>query len=271
MLKESPLGQKTIYVETYSPELLFPISRTIARHKIGIGEDLPFSGVDLWTGYEISWLNLNGKPEIAMAEFSFPCDSPNVIESKSFKLYLNSFNQSHFKSINEIQGIIKNDLSKAAGLDVTVDLFPLSALKNRTLEEFSGICLDSLEISTDVYEVNKSFLSVDPLSEVEEVVYTNLLKSNCLATGQPDWGSVLVRYFGKKINSEGLLKYFISLRRHAGFAEYCVEQIFSDIFTQCHPERLTVYARYTRRGGLDINPFRSNFEKTHPNARQLRQ
>lgn len=273
MLKESPLGQSTIYIETYSPDLLFPISRTLARDKTGISIRLPFTGIDLWNGYEISWLNLNGKPEIAMAEFSFPCTSPNVIESKSFKLYLNSFNQSHFESIHHVQDIIQNDLSKAAGSPIAVDLFPLSNLKKRTLEEFTGICLDTLDVKTDVYDVNKKFLTTTSDSLVEEVLYTNLLKSNCLATGQPDWGSVRIHYVGPTINREGLLKYFISFRRHAGFAEHCVEQIFSDILTECNPERLTVYGRYTRRGGLDINPFRTNFEKSplNLNIRQFRQ
>jgi 7-cyano-7-deazaguanine reductase len=270
MLKESPLGQKTVYVETYSPDLLYPIPRTLARDKIGLGKDLPFDGVDLWTGYEISWLNLKGKPEIAMADLSFPCTSPNVVESKSLKLYLNSFNQSRFESFDQVQSVIQNDISKAVGSDVTMDFFPPSNLRTRTLEEFSGICLDSLDIETNVYEVDKNFLTVTS-EQVEEDVYTDLLKSNCLATGQPDWGSVFVRYSGPKINHEGLLKYFISFRRHSGFAEHCVEQIFYDILTRCRPERLTVYGRYTRRGGLDINPFRSNFESPAMNTRHLRQ
>lgn len=271
MLKESPLGQKTVYIETYSPELLFPIPRSLARDKIGLNADLPFDGIDIWSGFEISWLNLNGKPEIAMAEFSFSCFSPNVVESKSFKLYLNSFNQSKFESISQVQKMMQSDLSAVSGSDVDVDLFPLFHLKNRTLEEFSGICLDSLDIKTDVYEVNKSFLKTTSTGRVDETLYTDLLKSNCLATGQPDWGSVSIRYLGSKIDREGLLKYFISFRRHSGFAEHCVEQIFYDLLSQCRPEKLTVYGRYTRRGGLDINPFRSNFEKPPVNNRQIRQ
>lgn len=271
MLKESPLGQSTIYIETYSPQLLFPIPRTLARDKINLRAELPFDGVDLWSGYEISWLNLNGKPEIAMAEFSFPCTSPNVVESKSFKLYLNSLIQSYFESINHVQKVIQNDLSKAAGSDVFVDLFPLSQLKERTLQDFTGICLDLLEIKTDVYHVNNKFLMSSQANIVEEVLYSDLLKSNCLATGQPDWGSVLIHYIGPKINHEGLLKYIISFRKHSGFAEHCVEQFFYDILTQCQPEKLSVYGRYTRRGGLDINPFRTNFEKAPINIRQSRQ
>jgi 7-cyano-7-deazaguanine reductase len=270
MLKQSPLGQATVYVETYSPGLLFPIPRALARDKIGLIAPLPFDGRDIWSGYEISWLNIKGKPEIAMAEFLFPCTSLNVIESKSFKLYLNSFNQSPFNSFDEVKKILQMDLSAASGSDVAVDLFPLSQSRIKCLDEFSGICLDSLDVETDIYHVDTNLLVTTP-EYVEETVYTNLLKSNCLATGQPDWGSLLVRYAGPKIDHEGLLKYFISFRRHSGFAEHCVEQIFNDIWTKCCPRRLTVYARYTRRGGLDINPFRSNFEKAPANCRHYRQ
>lgn len=274
MLKHSPLGQPTTYVETYSPSLLFPIPRTLARDKLNLGNSLPFDGDDIWNGYELSWLNLKGKPEIALAEFYFPCSSPYIVESKSFKLYLNAFNQSHFGSIADVQEIIQKDLTAAAQSPVAVKLTPLSHLNLNayTLETFPGICLDTLDIATNIYTPHKSFL-VTTADNVEETVYTNLLKSNCLATGQPDWGSVLVRYSGPKIDHEGLLKYFISFRRHAGFAEHCVEEIFTDILTCCRPKNLTVYGRYTRRGGLDINPFRSNFEKMEStaNARQTRQ
>jgi 7-cyano-7-deazaguanine reductase len=270
MLKESPLGQSTVYVETYSPDQLYPIPRTLARDKLSFGSDLPFDGIDIWSGYEISWLNLKGKPEIAMANFIFPCTSPNVVESKSFKLYLNSFNQSRFSSYEEVKNIMQQDLSEAAGAQISVDLFPVSQLKALTLEEFNGICLDTLDIETDVYEVNTEFLTTTE-ETTTEILYTNLLKSNCLATGQPDWGSVYIHYTGSKIDHAGLLKYFISFRRHAGFAEHCVEQIYHDILTLCRPQCLTVYGRYTRRGGLDINPFRSNFEKAPVNIRQFRQ
>lgn len=269
-LINSPLGQSTVYVETYTPELLFPIPRTIARDKIGISGPLPFDGIDIWNGYELSWINSKGKPQIALAEFIFPCSSPSVVESKSFKLYLNSFNQSVFDSLEQVEAVIRDDLSKAAGAPIKVALFLPSSQKKKPLEQFSGFCLDSLDIETDVYQVDKNFLTTEN-EEVEESLYSDLLKSNCLATGQPDWGSVFVRYKGAKINREGLLKYFISFRRHSGFAEHCAEQIFYDITTQCHPRFLTVYCRYTRRGGLDINPYRSNFENMAPNSRHIRQ
>lgn len=270
MLHQSPLGQKTEYVQSYSPEQLFPIPRSMARDKINLSHLLPFKGVDIWTGYELSWLNLKGKPEIATATFTLPCTTPYIVESKSFKLYLNSFNQSKFSSIEEVQETIKKDLSEATQGGVDVQLFPISNRIFEHMEDFKGICVDHLDIEIDEYEVNKELLKADgPI--VTETLYSNLLKSNCLATGQPDWGSLLVRYQGKKINHENFLKYVVSFRNHSGFAEHCVEQIYNDILTLCQPTLLTVYARYTRRGGLDINPFRSNFEEAPLNKRQLRQ
>lgn len=268
--QDSPLGQPTVYKETYSPDLLFPIARTLARDKIGLTASLPFTGLDYWTGYELSWLNKNGKPIIACADFTFPCTTPNVIESKSFKLYLNSFNQSQFDSFDEVSRIITKDLSDASKGKISVRLYPLSHLKNTPLTEFSGHCLDNQDLSIDEYRVNPNHLKTTP-KQVEESLYSDLLKSNCLATGQPDWGSLFIKYKGPQIDHEGLLKYIISFRNHSGFAEHCVEQIFQDLTTKCHPKNLTVYARYTRRGGLDINPFRSNFESAVVNSRQLRQ
>lgn len=270
MLKNSLLGEKTEYKETYSPELLFPVPRTLARDKIGLKGPLPFNGTDLWTGFELSWLNRKGKPEIALAEFIFPCTSPNVVESKSFKLYLNSFNQTHFHSVDEVQKTITEDLTKTADSPVIVKIFPLYHDHEFSIRNLKGECLDSVDVEIDTYQVNPSFLKTSE-NIVEEILYSDLLKSNCLATGQPDWGSVLVHYVGQKIDREGLLKYIISFRRHSGFAEHCVEEIFSNIMDKCKPEKLSVYARYTRRGGLDINPFRSNFEPAPENIRLLRQ
>lgn len=269
-LEKSPLGNKTPYIETYSPDLLFPVPRSLARSKIGLDFCLPFSGVDLWSGFEISWLNNKGKPQVASAEFSFSCTSPNIVESKSFKLYLNSFNDSRFNSYNEVKQIISTDLSKTVASDVHVDLFTLDELKNKPLEDFQGVCLDSLEIETSTYHVDCNLLKTEPV-HIEEAVYTHLLKSNCLATGQPDWGSLYIKYEGPQIDHTSLLKYIISFRKHAGFAEHCVEQIYMDLLQKCRPNKLTVYARYTRRGGLDINPFRSNFEAPPLNIRQHRQ
>ena len=265
MIKESPLGKTTKYVQTYSRDLLFPIPRKTARDLIRM-ETLPFDGVDVWYGYELSWLNPKGKPQISLVRFAFPCTSPNVIESKSLKLYLNSFNQSHFESIEVVKATLEEDLSEASQGPVSVDLY----LHEYLQDGFPGFCLDHLDIETDTYHVEKKFLKTGS-QLCEETLYSHLMKSNCLATGQPDWGSVLIRYGGPEIDREGLLKYIVSYRNHSGFGEHCVEQMFYDIWKECRPKRLTVYAHFTRRGGLDINPFRSNFEKQPPAIRALRQ
>lgn len=271
MLENSPLGQTTIYIENYSPELLFPISRQMARSKIGITSSLPFAGSDQWIGYELSWLNLRGKPEIAIAEFSFPCHTPYLVESKSFKLYLNSFNQTPFESLSDVKKTLEKDLSEASQGQVRVCLNPLNEFKSSSIGSFSGYCLDGLDVEIDTYQVEKEFLKNSSHEIVQERLYSDLLKSNCLATGQPDWGSVEIHYQGPQIDYEGLLKYIISYRRHSGFAEHCAEQMFCDILTLCSPNKLSVHCRYTRRGGLEINPFRSNFETAPQNMKHSRQ
>lgn len=264
------LGKQTAYVEHYSPDLLFPVPRSLARQKTGIQEPYPYHGEDIWNGFELSWLNPKGKPQIALAEFVFPCHSSYIVESKSFKLYLNSFNQTVFQSCEDVLSTLKKDLSQTVQAEIKVTLFQPFEKIGQELTEFKGICLDHLDISTDSYQVNPSFLMVEQ-EPAQETLYSHLLKSNCMATGQPDWGSLLIRYKGRKMNHEGLLKYIISYRRHIGFAEHCVEQIFQDIMQTCSPECLTVYARYTRRGGLDINPYRSNFEEGIENRQHFRQ
>lgn len=270
MLEDSMLGKKTVYPDTYSPDWLDPIPRKLARNKIDISGNIPFEGIDIWNGYELSWLNGKGKPEISLGVFQFDCRSDNVIESKSFKLYLNSLNQTVFNSFNDVQKTLEKDLTDASNGSVSVTLYSPTDKKIIHTGDFSGTCLDQLDIQTDTYHVHPKFLKTHP-HIIKESLYSNLLKSNCLATGQPDWGSVLIHYQGKQIDHEGLLKYIISLRNHSGFAEHCVEQIYCDLMRECQPEKLTVYARYTRRGGLDINPFRSNFEKSPDNTRQIRQ
>ncbi len=268
--KYSTLGQTTEYTQTYSPHLLDPIPRALGRSKIDLKDPLPFTGMDIWNGFELSWLNPKGKPEIATSEFYFPHSTPNVIESKSLKLYLNSFNQTPFDSFERVEDVMKSDLSQAAGGDVEIKLIHPKKFSAAPIENFSGITLDNLDIETNTYNVNPNFLFTHP-EIVEETLHSHLLKSNCLATGQPDWGSVYIRYRGKKIDHEGLLKYIISYRNHSGFAEHCVEKMFCDILRHCHPELLTIYIRYTKRGGLDINPFRSNFESSLKNFRLWRQ
>lgn len=255
-LIDSPLGKKSDYITTYQPDLLFPIARSLQRVNIGIHEALPFYGIDIWNAYELSWLNLKGKPVVAMAQFQLPCSSTNMIESKSFKLYLNSFNNTRFASLAEVQEIIKNDLSNAALADVKVDMHLLHQTSEKIQRQFDGICLDELDITCENYHVEPSLLTVEE-NIISEIVYSDLLKSNCLMTGQPDWGSLQISYTGKKIQHDNLLKYIISFRNHNEFHEHCVERIFMDIMQHCKPEKLTVYAKYVRRGGLDINPFRS--------------
>ena len=252
----SPLGKTATYLSQYQADLLFPIPRKMQRDAIYVPEKLPFAGHDIWNAYELSWLNPNGKPIVAVGEFIFPCTSPNLIESKSFKLYLNSFNNTHFDSVKKVIATLEQDLSKSAGAPVQVKVIPLNEYPAQKIEKLTGICLDLLDVACDTYQVKSDFLTTERTT-AKEIIYSDLLKSNCLVTGQPDWASVQIDYTGQKINHEGLLKYLVSFRDHNEFHEQCVERIFMDILKQCQPEKLTVYARYTRRGGLDINPIRS--------------
>ena len=257
--EHSPLGKKVEYQDTYDPSLLFPIARTTKRAEIGIDEQqLPFHGVDLWNGYELSWLNAKGKPQIAIATFRIPADSPCLIESKSFKLYLNSFNQTRLPDRASVIDLLTQDLSQASGGAVVVSLIGPEAFDGERIAEPKGESIDDLDIEVSDYTPDPTRLHADPHQEVSEILTSNLLKSNCLVTGQPDWGSVIIRYRGARIDREGLLRYLIGFRQHNEFHEQCVERIFADIMRQCSPQSLTVYARYTRRGGLDINPWRSN-------------
>lgn len=270
-LSDSPLGKANTYVAEYQRDLLFPIARKIKRDEIHVPADLPFVGVDIWNGFELSWLNSKGKPVVAVAEFIFPCTSPNIIESKSFKLYLNSFNNTQFDSMAIVRETLQRDLSEAAGADVAVKVFSLDKLPQVKIQNFTGLSLDQLDVACDTYTVTPDYLITEN-TVVNETVCSNLLKSNCLVTGQPDWGSVQIHYEGKKISHAGLLKYIVSFRNHNEFHEQCVERIFMDIMQRCQPEKLSIEARYTRRGGLDINPYRSNYESSLPeNVRLSRQ
>jgi 7-cyano-7-deazaguanine reductase len=273
--EHSPLGKPSAYKTEYDPTLLFPIPRQPKRTEIGLAEGraLPFFGVDIWNAYEVSWLNLKGKPQVALATFIIPADTPNIVESKSFKLYLNSFNQSKVASAEALQQLLHHDLSEATGGTVQVRLVTEADLGTQKMGELDGLLLDRLDIETNIYEPDPTLLSADQdETPVEESLVSHLLKSNCLVTGQPDWGSVQIRYVGAPIDQEGLLKYLISFRNHNEFHEQCVERIFADVLRMCKPVKLAVYARYTRRGGLDINPFRTNFNTPWPdNRRNARQ
>jgi len=258
--ENSPLGRATDYCSEYAPQLLFPIPRQQKRDELGLHADaLPFVGEDLWNAYELSWLNPRGKPMVAIGEFRVPAYSPRLIESKSLKLYLNSFNQTRMESAEAVSATIARDLSAAAGAGVQVSVTPLERQPRRNLGYVQGECLDALDIEVTQYSPQPGLLRADPQRQVDdEVLYSHLLKSNCLVTGQPDWGTVVIRYSGPVLDREALLRYIISFRQHNEFHEQCVERIFTDIQRQCAPRELIVWARYTRRGGLDINPCRAS-------------
>ncbi|QJR81761.1 NADPH-dependent 7-cyano-7-deazaguanine reductase QueF [Alteromonas pelagimontana] len=265
------LGKTVEYETVYNPALLQSVPRSLGRDAIGLDEDaIPFSGSDVWTGYELSWLNAKGKPQVAMLECSVPVTSPNLIESKSFKLYLNSFNQTRFSSVESVQQTLTKDLSGCAGEQVYAAVVLPEKFTGLKIQEFSGKVIDDLDIEVTNYTPENQSLWCEDDSAAETLI-SHLLKSNCLITSQPDWASILIKYEGQKINEESLLRYLIGFRQHNEFHEQCVERIFCDILARCQPKKLTVYARYTRRGGLDINPFRSNFELPYPNHRLARQ
>ncbi|MCP3966318.1 MAG: NADPH-dependent 7-cyano-7-deazaguanine reductase QueF [Lentisphaerae bacterium] len=263
-LNEGPLGKNCGYISKYDKTLLFPIPREMQRKKLGISEEeTPFNGFDLLNSYELSWLNDKGKPLVTIGRFVLPAHSPALIESKSLKLYLNSLNNTRFSDLESVKEVIQKDLSEAAGAEVKVEIFELEDYHISINSSLPGENLDSLDIEIDTYNVNSDLLSIS--DEIcDETLNSNLLKSNCLVTGQPDWGSVVIHYQGHKINRENLLKYIISFRSHNEFHEHCVERIFCDIMKQCRPNMLTVYAKYTRRGGLDINPLRTTETDLHP-------
>lgn len=269
----SPLGKSSAYVATYSPQVLFPIPRAPKWAELGVSaEALPYQGVDIWNCYELSWLLPSGKPVVAIGEFSIPADSPNIIESKSFKLYLNSLNQSVFDNLEHLVDVMGKDLSGAAGKTVGIRLRSLSQAESEEVARLPGFCIDELDVSIDHYDSPRAdLLRCDTGRMVEETLHSHLLKSNCPVTGQPDWGSVVVEYRGAALDPASLLAYLVSFRQHADFHEQCVERIFLDLQRLLNPERLTVYARYVRRGGLDINPYRSTEAVAPSNGRHVRQ
>ena len=278
--EQSQLGKTSAYPDHYDASHLFPMPRAEKRQEIGAGANPPFFGADIWTAFELGWLNQRGKPQVALAHFTVPCESPNIIESKSFKLYLGSFNNSRFTDAAQVQANIRADLNEAlwrgasvpqSGVGVKI-LLP-EIFDREPLQELDGLSLDRLDIECTRYTPAPDLLSaIQGEPPVSEVLTSNLLKSNCLVTGQPDWGSVQLAYSGPQINQEGLLQYLVSFRNHHEFHEQCVERIFMDIWTRCKPTKLAVYARYTRRGGLDINPFRTSYPQALPrNVRNARQ
>ena len=261
---DSPLGKTVSGSAHYKPDLLFPIARAGNRAQLALNEATPFVGVDIWNAYELSWLDTRGKPQVAVGEFRVPADSPNLIESKSLKLYLNSFNQTRLADAGTFAATVRADLSRAAGAEVAVSLTLPLKFADLRLESLSGECIDAIELADDLSAEDFSAPRAEWLrcgdgeEAVQETLFSHLLKSNCPVTGQPDWASVHISYSGAPIDRAGLLRYLISFRGHDDFHEHCVERIFLDLLQHCAPQDLTVQARYTRRGGLDINPWRSN-------------
>jgi len=273
------LGKASSYVNTYTPSLLFPIERASKRLEIGIKGNPSFMGADLWTAYELSWLNSRGKPEVAIARFIIPCESTHIVESKSFKLYLNSFNSSCFESKEQVKQCLETDLTKAiwsgtsAKAQVSVQIHSPSEFHLHQPHELEGLSLDRMDLECSIYHPTPDLLHAAFNEQpVKETLKSDLLKSNCLVTGQPDWGSVQISYYGPQIDQPDLLRYLVSFRDHNEFHEHCVERIYNDIWTRCKPVELSVFACYTRRGGVDISPFRTSkpgpFPKHHRTARQ---
>lgn len=278
--EQSQLGKTSAYADQYDPSLLFPLPRQPKRDEIGIQDKLPFFGADLWTAFELSWLNQRGKPQVALAHFTIPCETPNIIESKSFKLYLNSFNNTRFDSLEAVQERLREDINEALWRGAPARLSSASVrvmapehFETQRVQELEGLSLDRLDVECTDYSPRPDLLKADHDNPpVTETLVSHLLKSNCLVTGQPDWGSVQISYTGAAIDQEGLLRYIVSFRNHNEFHEQCVERIFMDIMRLCRPLKLSVYARYTRRGGLDINPLRTSAPMTIPqNVRTARQ
>lgn len=271
MAANTPLGERTDYPDSYSPDVLCAVSRAEQRRALGLGAGLPFHGEDVWNAYEITWLDHRGKPVAATGTIRVPATSRNLIESKSLKLYLNSISMTRFASAEVVTAVIAGDLSKIAAAAVDVALTPASSTASGSIVDLPGTCVDRLDVECDTWQVDPSLLRCASDNVVAEELHSHLLHSLCPVTGQPDVGSILIRYRGAAIDRPSLLRYLVSYRRHNDFHETCVERIFIDLKNRCGPEGLTVYARYNRRGGLDINPFRSDFETGIDNPRLWRQ
>ena len=270
-LRDAPLGRPAGHPDRYAPSLLYAVPRQPQRAALGLAARLPFTGVDVWTAYELTWLDAMGKPQVALATLEIPAESPSLVESKSMKLYLGSFAQTNFAGMTEVSAAIERDVSAVTGAKVGVTLRGPAAFDAQTIRELAGESLDSLTVPCDTYDVEPGFLEAGG-ERVEETVTTRLFRSVCPVTSQPDIASVQVAYRGPRLDREGLLRYLVSYRCHAGFHEHCVERIYVDVAARCGCEQLSVLARFTRRGGLDINPFRTNAGATAPaNVRTARQ
>ncbi|HEX6795175.1 MAG TPA: NADPH-dependent 7-cyano-7-deazaguanine reductase QueF [Casimicrobiaceae bacterium] len=270
-LARAPLGRPSRHPDRYSADLLFAVPRAPQREALGIRGALPFTGADVWTAYELTWLDEGGKPQVALATLQVPVESPSIIESKSMKLYLGSFAQTPFAGMTDVSATIERDLSQMCGAGVGVTLRGPASFDVQSIRELEGESLDDLRATCDAYDVDPALLAANG-AIVDETLTSRLFRSVCPVTGQPDIASVQVAYRGPRMNREALLRYLVSYRCHAGFHEHCVERVFTDIAMRCRTERLSVLARFTRRGGLDINPFRTNAGIANPdNVRTARQ
>jgi 7-cyano-7-deazaguanine reductase len=266
-----PLGLETDYPHKYAPEVLCPIPRSTSRDDLGLTGTLPFAGIDIWNAWELTWLGPNGLPQVATAEISVPAASPNIIESKSLKLYLGSFAMSQYDSATAVSDVIARDLGECAGAAVSVDVQPVSATEARGAARLAGTCLDTLDVTCSEWEVNPDLLHADAGEHVREDLHTHLLRSLCPVTAQPDIGSLQISYCGPRMDRAALLQYVVSFREHNDFHEACIERMFVDLLDRCACEELTLHARYQRRGGIDINPVRSNSREKPLNLRLWRQ
>ncbi len=271
MIGNYPPGQQSAYPDEYSPEMLVAIARAENRAALGLGPELPFHGVDIWNAWELTWLSNTGKPGIATVEIRVPAQSPSIIESKSLKLYLNSFSMSRFDAVEDVRSRISADLSRCVEHEIEVTLLDSAVNDGVGSAALPGDSIDNLSVECSTWDVDANLLQADRGNVVSESLHSHLLRSLCPVTSQPDFGSVLIRYEGPRIERASLLRYIVSFRQHQDFHEACVERMFLDIKDRCEPTKLTVYARYQRRGGIDINPFRSNYESEAPNIRLWRQ
>ena len=270
------LGEQTTdYPTEYSPETLYPIARSMGRDAIGWHDDKLAVGVDWWQAFELSWLNFQGISQVAIARFGIPASSPFIVESKSLKLYLNSINFTEFSGWDDVQALIAKDLSACVQAEVTVELFDLNDDLNDKatgllIAQPEGVCIDEALVNssekvalTEHPDASLLAKNESDLRDSEKEVgksfsfYSNLLRSNCPVTNQPDWGTLAVSISSEKpVNTANMLRYILSFRQHNGFHEQCVEQIFADLSQYYQPSTLMVRAWYTRRGGIDINPCR---------------
>lgn len=280
-LKTGPLGESSQYAEGYSPKRLFPMPRAEGRSAVGLRGALDWYGQDVWTGYEFSWLNERGKPEVAVMRLTVAAESSHIVESKSMKLYLNGYAQTRFDSTSKVRDRLAEDLSHAFGGAVAVELVAL-AEPSLGVSELAGYCLDELDVEITDYQRNPDLLVLAATqgaketketkeTPVTQVLTTHLFRSLCPVTAQPDWASVIVSYSGAAIDQAGLLKYLVSYRQHQAFHETTVERIYADIWERCQPERLSVSGRFLRRGGLDISPTRSSESQPMDMSRLSRQ